>query len=67
MSSERRSPSGPGALNPPEILAPFGRICVRSKNTLRPSYSGYLPPPTKYDAIRTSSAVAQPSIESSTI
>ena len=43
----RRKPSGPGALNPPEIFAPFGLICVRSKKTLRPSKSGCLPPPTK--------------------
>ena len=67
LSSDLLNPSGPGALKPPDILAPFGLICVRSKNTLRPSYSGYFPPPTKNEDMRTSNADAQPSIESSTI
>ena len=66
LSSERRSGSGPGALNPPEILAPFGRTCERSKATLRPAYSGYLPPSSKNEDIRTSKDVAHPSTESST-
>ena len=37
LSRARRNPSGPGALNPPEIFAPFGRIFDRSKYTRRPA------------------------------
>ena len=45
-----------------EILEPFGRTRERSNATLRPAYSGYLPPFSKNEDIRTSSAVAHPSM-----
>ena len=65
LSSALRSGSGPGALKPPEIIEPFGRICVKSKYTRRPSKSGNCPPPSKNVDNNTPSASAQPSMESS--
>ena len=40
LSNAFRKGSGPGALNPPLIIAPLGRTCCRSKYTLRPAISG---------------------------